>query len=150
MMLRRGYNVGHDRQPYGGSRKNSDAARSQRGAAVAEPVRVGVRDVGCLPQMSVAKRACREEPVTPRVEPGSNVNDVLRHYPRTGSVFLQTGRLFVDQPKSLYAHYPEQTIAEYAERNGIDLEYLLRRLNAEAEASAWEASRTSSRSLPQR
>jgi hypothetical protein len=58
--------------------------------------------------------------------------------------------LFVDQPNSLYAHYPEQTIAEYADRHGIDLAPLLRRLNAEADASASEASQTSTRSRPRR
>jgi hypothetical protein len=86
------------------------------------------------------------ESLMARVHAGSKVNEVLRHYPRTGSVFLQAGPLFVDQPGSLYAQYPEQTIAEYADRNGIDVDSLLRSLNAEAEASLWEASRPMPRS----
>ena len=91
----------------------------------------------------------RELP-TVRVHPSSKVSDVVRRYPRTGSVFLQAGPLFVDQPKSLYIQYPDQTVAEYADRNGIDVESLLRRLDAEAEASAWEASRPTSRSRRRR
>jgi hypothetical protein len=35
----------------------------------------------------------------------------------------------------LYLQYPERTVGEYAERNSVDLQALLPRLNAEAEAS---------------
>jgi hypothetical protein len=80
----------------------------------------------------------------PWVKSDSQVNEVLARYPATGDVFLQAGPFYVSQPNSPYAQYPEQTIAEYADRNRLDVEALLRRLNAEAEASEWTHGRQTS------
>jgi hypothetical protein len=57
----------------------------------------------------------------------ATVNEVLGRYPRTGP-------LFGVEPGKPYRQYPEQTIGEHAERNNLDLETLLQRLNTEAEA----------------
>jgi hypothetical protein len=43
----------------------------------------------------------------------------------------------VAQPGKLDLQYPEETVREYAERHGIELEAFLRQLNAEAEAATW-------------
>jgi hypothetical protein len=70
-----------------------------------------------------------------RIDATAEVSEVLRRYPPTGDVFLQHGPLFETEPGKLYLQYPEQTVGDYAERNSVDLQALLQRLNAEAEAS---------------
>ena len=69
----------------------------------------------------------------------TKVNDVLRRHPRTGEVFIQHGPLSVAQWGNFYLQYPDQTVGEFARRNGADLEALLDQLNAVAEAAASEA-----------
>jgi hypothetical protein len=75
---------------------------------------------------------------SPPIDAASTVNDVLRRYPLTDAVFLQHGPCFVGQRGASYLQYPEQTIGEYAARNGVDLEALLRLLNAAAETGRFE------------
>jgi hypothetical protein len=92
-----------------------------------------------------------EGSASPGIDAASTVNDVLRRYPLTEAVFLQHGPFFVAQRGTLYLHYPEQTIGEYAARNAVDLEALLRLLNAASEAGRVEPSgsrRPSRRSRP--
>lgn len=67
------------------------------------------------------------------------VNDVLRQHPRTGEVFIQHGRLSVAERGNFYLQYPHETVGEFAQRNGVDLEALLHQLNAVAEAMDLEA-----------
>jgi hypothetical protein len=74
-----------------------------------------------------------------RIEATTKVNDVLQRHPLTGEVFIQHGPLGVAAPGKLYLQYPEQTVGQYAERNGVDLRALLRLLNAAAEATDLEA-----------
>jgi hypothetical protein len=74
-----------------------------------------------------------------RIDAASKVNDVLRCHPRTGEAFIQHGPLGVATPGKFYLQYPDQTIAEYAERTGADLASLLRLLNAAAEATDLDA-----------
>ena len=77
----------------------------------------------------------RTHEVGRRIDATAKVSEVLRRYPPTGDVFLQHGPLFEAEPGKLYLQYPEQTVGEDAERNNADLQALLQRLNAEAEAS---------------
>ena len=63
------------------------------------------------------------------------VNDVLRQHPRTGEVFIQHGRLSVAERGNFYLQYPHETVGEFAQRNGVDLEALLHQLSAVAEAT---------------
>jgi hypothetical protein len=67
------------------------------------------------------------------------VNDALRRHPRTGEVFIQHGPLSIAEPGNFYLRYPDQTVGEFADRNGVDLEALLDQLNAVAEATDLEA-----------
>lgn len=83
---------------------------------------------------SQVANSLRTNEVGRRIDATATVNEVLRRYPSTGDVFLQHGPLFEAEPGKLYLQYPEQTVGEYAERNNVDLETLLKRLNAEAEA----------------
>ena len=62
----------------------------------------------------------------------TKVNDVLRHHPRTGEVFIQHGRLSIAEPGNFYLRYPDEKVGEFAQRNGEDLAALLEQLNAEA------------------
>ena len=62
----------------------------------------------------------------------TKVNDVLRRYPLAGEVFIQHGPLSVEQPGNFYLQYPDQTVGDYAHRNGADLRALLDQLNAVA------------------
>jgi len=79
--------------------------------------------------------------VTARITPDWQVNEVLRRYPATGPIFLQRGRMLEAGPGQIYPTYPAMTVAEYASRNGIAVETLLKALNAEAEARQFAADR---------
>ena len=68
----------------------------------------------------------------------TKVNDVLRHHPRTGEVFIQHGRLAVAEPGNFYLRYPDEKIGEFAQRNGVDSDELLAQLTAVAEATDLE------------
>ncbi len=72
--------------------------------------------------------------MTTRITPDWQVDEVLRRYPATGPIFLQKGRMLEAGLGQIYPTYPAMTVAEYASRNGIAVETLLKALNAEAEA----------------
>jgi|SRR5262245_1293112 len=74
------------------------------------------------------------------IDATTKVNDVLRRRPLTGEVFIQRGPLGVSEPGKFYVRYPDETVGEYAERNGVDLKALLDVLRAAAEATS-EATR---------
>jgi hypothetical protein len=75
-----------------------------------------------------------------KVDGAANVNDVLRRYPLTGQVFIQHGRLSLEEPGNFYLQYKkDETVGDYARRNGVDLPTLLHLLNAVAEAADVEA-----------
>ena len=76
---------------------------------------------------------------TERIDAATKVNDVLRRHPLTGEVFIQHGPLSVAESGKFYLRYPNETVAEYARRNGADLEALVHQLNAMAEAADLEA-----------
>jgi hypothetical protein len=69
----------------------------------------------------------------------TKVNDVLRHRPSTGEVFIQHGRLSIAEPGNFYLRYPDEKVGEFAQRNGGDLAALLEQLNAVAAAPDLEA-----------
>ena len=81
----------------------------------------------------------RRDAKTSRIDATTKVNDALRRHPRTGEVFIQHGPLSIAEPGNFYLHYPDQTVGEFARRNGVDLEALLDQLNALAEAPDLEA-----------
>jgi len=81
----------------------------------------------------------RRDTKTSRIGATTKVNDALRRHPRTGEVFIQHGPLSIAEPGNFYLHYPDQTVGEFARRNGVDLEALLDQLNALAEAPDLEA-----------
>ena len=73
-----------------------------------------------------------------KIDAAANVNDVLRRYPLTGQVFIQHGPLSLEEPGKFYLQYKDETVGEYARRNGVDVEDLLHLLNAVAEAAELE------------
>ncbi len=76
-----------------------------------------------------------------RIAAESRVKDVVERYPSTGAVFIQRGPLYVDQPRELYVRFPDLSVAEFAERNRINLAALLKEIEALAESE--EAARIS-------
>lgn len=74
----------------------------------------------------------------------SKINDVLARYPGTAPVFTQGRRLYVDQPRDLYARFPGLTVGDFARQNGLEPGVVLLQLNALAESQA-EARRPDSR-----
>jgi hypothetical protein len=75
------------------------------------------------------------EPAAPaRITAASTINDVLARHPATAPVFTQGRRLYVDQPRELYARFPGLTVGDFARRNDMDLAPLLAQLNALAES----------------
>jgi hypothetical protein len=64
----------------------------------------------------------------------SKINDVLARHPGTAPVFTQGRRLYVDQPRELYARFPGLSVGDFARQNGMALEPLLAQLNALAES----------------
>jgi len=75
---------------------------------------------------------------TRTIDATTKVNDVLHRHPRAGEVFIQHGPLSVAQRGNFYLQYPDQTVGDFARRNGVDLEALLDQLNAVAETGALE------------
>ncbi len=78
---------------------------------------------------------------TMRVTADWLVDEVLRRYPMTGPIFLQQGRMLEAGQGQIYPSYPQMTVAEYAARNRIDVQALLKALNAEVEAREFAAER---------
>jgi hypothetical protein len=73
-----------------------------------------------------------------KIDATAKVNDVLRRHPLAGEVFIQHGPLSLEEPGKFYLQYKDETVGEYARRNGVDLETLLPLLNAVAEATDLE------------
>jgi hypothetical protein len=69
-----------------------------------------------------------------RVTADSKVNDVLAGHPATAPVFTQGRRLYVDQPRELYARFPGLTVGDFARQNELDLAAVLVQVNALAES----------------
>lgn len=69
-----------------------------------------------------------------RITSESKVNDVLARHPATAPVFTQGRRLYVDQPRELYARFPGLTVGDFARQNGLDLAAVLIQVNALAES----------------
>ena len=72
-----------------------------------------------------------------RITADWRVDDVLQRYPATGPIFLQRGHMLEAAKGQMYPTYPEMTIADYAARNGVPVETLLKAVNAEVEAGAF-------------
>lgn len=64
----------------------------------------------------------------------AKLNEALASYPSLGPILVQAGRGWVNRRGDLYAQYPDLTVAQYAEMNGLALADLLKRLQAAAEA----------------
>jgi hypothetical protein len=75
-----------------------------------------------------------ETPAETGITADSKINDVLARHPATAPVFTQGRRLYVDQPRELYARFPGLTVGEFARQNAIDPGPLLAQLNALAES----------------
>ena len=75
-----------------------------------------------------------ETPAASRITAESKINDVLARHPATAPVFTQGRRIYVDQPRELYARFPGLTVGEFARQNGMDPGPLLTQLNALAES----------------
>ena len=76
-----------------------------------------------------------------RIAADWQVDEVLRRFPATGPIFLQQGRMLEAGTGQVYPTYPQMTVAEYAARNGVEVETLLKALNAEVEARQFAADR---------
>ena len=76
-----------------------------------------------------------------RITADWQVDEVLRRFPATGPVFLQHGRMLEAGTGQVYPTYPQMTVADYAARNGMAVETLLKALNAEVEAKQFAADR---------
>jgi hypothetical protein len=48
------------------------------------------------------------------------VSDLLGRHPLTGEVLILHGRLYVAESGKFYLQYPDQTVGEYAQRNGVE------------------------------
>ena len=76
-----------------------------------------------------------------RISADWQVDEVLRRFPATGPIFLQHGRMLEAGRGQIYPTYPPMTVAEYASRNDVAVDTLLRALNAEVEARQFAAAR---------
>jgi hypothetical protein len=68
-----------------------------------------------------------------QLTPDSLISDLLARFPTTGPLLIQQGRMFRAPKGQLYADYSGITLGEYAALNGIDVERLLKALNAAIE-----------------
>ena len=64
----------------------------------------------------------------------SVISDVLDRCPEAGPILIQRGRMFRAPKGHLYADYSRITVGEYAALNGLEVEPLLRTLNAAIES----------------
>jgi len=76
----------------------------------------------------------------------SKLNEILARYPALGPVLVQAGRGYVNRRGDLYAQYPDLTVAQYAELNGIEIGGLIKRLHAVAESE--DLARRTTRARP--
>src|SRR5262245_8183532 len=75
-----------------------------------------------------------------RITSGETVRDVLIRYPSAGPIFLQHGAMFSVKTGDPYVRYDNMTIEQYAALHHVDLDALLKLLNAAAEDDARAAS----------
>ena len=78
-----------------------------------------------------------------RITADWQIDETLRRFPATGPIFLQHGGMLDAGLGQVYPTYPQMTVAQYAARSGIEVDKLLRALNAEAEARQFAADRHS-------
>jgi hypothetical protein len=64
----------------------------------------------------------------------SRLNDVLARCPSAGQILVQAGKGYVNRRGDLYAQFPDLTVAQYAELNGLDANAVVARLSAAVEA----------------
>jgi hypothetical protein len=64
----------------------------------------------------------------------TKLNDILERYSSAGPILVQAGRGWVNKRGDLYAQFPDLTVAQYAELNGLEVGRVLRLLQAAAEA----------------
>ena len=72
----------------------------------------------------------------PQITADSKLNDVLARSPSAGEILVQAGRGWVNKKGDLYAQFPELTVAQYVEMNGLELGGIIARLRAAAESDA--------------
>ena len=64
----------------------------------------------------------------------TKLNEILERYPSVGPILVQAGRGWVNKQGDLYAQFPDLTVAQYAELNGVEVDRVLRLLQAAAES----------------
>ena len=64
----------------------------------------------------------------------TRLNEILERYPSVGPILVQAGRGWVNKRGDLYAQFPDLTVAQYAELNGVEVERVLQLLQAAAES----------------
>ena len=69
-----------------------------------------------------------------QVAADTKLNEILERYSSVGPILVQAGRGWVNKPGDLYAQFPDLTVAQYAELNGLEVGRVLRLLQAAAEA----------------
>jgi hypothetical protein len=74
--------------------------------------------------------AAESTPVTP----ASTLNSILERCPSAGQILVQMGQGYVNRRGDLYAQYPDLSVAQYAELNGLDTARVVDRLAAAVEA----------------
>jgi len=69
-----------------------------------------------------------------QVAADTKLNEILERYSSVGPILVQAGRGWVNKLGDLYAQFPDLTVAQYAELNGLEVGRVLRLLQAAAEA----------------
>jgi hypothetical protein len=64
----------------------------------------------------------------------SKLNEILATYPSVGPILVQAGRGWVDKRGDLYAQFPDLTVGQYAENNGLEATAVVKSIQAAAEA----------------
>ena len=64
----------------------------------------------------------------------TKLNEILERYPSVGPILVQAGRGWVNKQGDLYAQFPDLTVAQYAELNGVEVGRVLGLLQAAAES----------------
>ncbi len=68
------------------------------------------------------------------IGPDSKLNDILAGHRSAGPILVQAGPGWVNKRGDLYAQFPDLTVAQYAEMNGLEVGSLVKRLRAAAES----------------
>ena len=64
----------------------------------------------------------------------TKLNEILERYSSVGPILVQAGRGWVNKEGDLYAQFPDLTVTQYAELNGLEVGRVLRLLQAAAES----------------